>query len=219
MTEEILVNLKDRMTYEAGAVLLTVLALPGGTDLKRGEVHASLCALALRTMYDDLGAPEAMSPQLMKQIYALRDPERIEQDRKMLFRRFRDRMVAARMAIAYLKWAETGEPPELPGGKRVTLNNLSDMVLATAGGGDSGNVETRVWRPSLPVIHVAAAVAVVSDQLERADREPLNLNDLLFDPQLLEIVVNRACFFQKLIEDSALLPGKLVPLIRCRLVR
>jgi hypothetical protein len=41
------------------------------------------------------------------------------------------------------------------------LNQLSEFVLADGGQQDPGNVETRISRRSRPVIHLAAATAVV----------------------------------------------------------
>lgn len=81
-------------------------------------------------------------------------------------------MAAARMAIAYLKEAATGQVPKLPPGiKRLSLNQLSEMVLKDTRERMPENVETRIWGESVPVIHIASAVEVLADIVERHGHE------------------------------------------------
>src|SRR5438067_1372785 len=88
--------------FEAGAALLALLAHPEANRVdKRSELHASLCALALRTIYSS--DPEsAVRPQLIKPIYAFRSEREINTDMRTVRRRLRDRMIAGRMAVAFL---------------------------------------------------------------------------------------------------------------------
>jgi hypothetical protein len=68
---EIVLDLRHREEYEAGATLVTCLAYPGpsDTDETRGALHKTLCAIALRARYDV--CPEwAAAPQWIKPIYA-----------------------------------------------------------------------------------------------------------------------------------------------------
>ena len=96
----------------------------------------------------------------MKPIHAFRKEKLIGKDLVKLQRRLQGRMAAARMAMAYLKEVATGKPPKLPHGiKRLSLNQLSEMVLEDTRETMAENVEERVWRASLPVIHLAAAMA------------------------------------------------------------
>ena len=100
--------------YEAGAMLVTWLAFPGadGSEETRGRVYASLCAYALRSRYETEPA-WSLSPQPIKPIYALRGQRDINRDLRTLQRRLRDRMVAGRMAIAFLQEVEMGQVPNL----------------------------------------------------------------------------------------------------------
>jgi hypothetical protein len=92
-----------------------------------------------------------VSPQPIKPVYALRSQCDIDRDLRTLQRRLRDRMIAARMAIGFLKEAVTGEVPKLPANiKRMSVNQMARLVLDDAGYTDPENVETRIWRPSLP---------------------------------------------------------------------
>jgi hypothetical protein len=59
-------------------------------------------------------------------------------------------MIAGRMGIGFLKEAVTGQVPA--GLKRLSINELAELVLDDAGYSEPQNVETRIWRPSLPVI-------------------------------------------------------------------
>jgi hypothetical protein len=61
-------------------------------------------------------------------------------------------MIAGRMAVAFLKEALPGQVLKLPQGlKRLSINQLSRLVLDDTRFTDPHNVETRIWRPSLPV--------------------------------------------------------------------
>jgi hypothetical protein len=71
----------------------------------------------------------------------------------------RDRMIAGRMGIGFLKEAVTGRVPE--GLKRLSINELAELVRDDAGYSEPENVEARIWRPSLPVIHLATALQVL----------------------------------------------------------
>jgi hypothetical protein len=60
--------------------------------------------------------------------YALRPQGEIDRDLRTLQRRLRDRMIAGRMAIGFLKEAVTGEIPELPAGiKRMSVNQMAQL--------------------------------------------------------------------------------------------
>jgi len=152
------IDFGQQETHEAGAMLVTLLAYPHDDEEETGRtnLHASLCAIALHARYAN--GPDDAKSQSMKPVHAFRESKQIGKDLNGLQRRLQDRMAAARMAIAYLKEAAAGKPPKLPAGiKRLSLNQLSEMVLRDTRESSPENVETRVWRPSLPVIHLASA--------------------------------------------------------------
>lgn len=89
----------DRLeVYEAGAFLVTLLAYPEEGEETRSEVHASLCAHALRVKCA-IEPDWALPSQPMKPIYALRRQDENDRFLRTLERRVRDRMLAGRMAI------------------------------------------------------------------------------------------------------------------------
>jgi hypothetical protein len=186
--------------HEAAAMLLSLLAYPSDDEEEtaRGRMHASLCAYVLRARYGD----DDITPRPMKPVHAFRDLKTIENDLRNLDRRLQDRMAAGRMALAYLKEAAGGSMPKLPRGiKRLSLNQLSEMVLADTRESAPENVEVRVWRASLPVIHLAAAVLVLSYLSVRSGRR-LKLLDLLTDRTLLEWIVRAAQEYEPLPQRS-----------------
>ena len=66
------------------------------------------------------------------------------------------------MAIGFLKEAVTGEVPRLLAGiERMSVNQMALLVLDDAGYTEPENVEIRIWRPSLPVIHLATAIQLM----------------------------------------------------------
>jgi hypothetical protein len=142
-----LIDFNQVQIYEAGAVLLTLLAYPGATrsdEERRSQLHASLCAYLLRASYE-VDPDWATLPQEIKPIYPLQTERDCRKSLRSLPRLLRDRMIAARMAYPFLKEAESGKLPALPAGlKRFSLNQMAELVLGDAGQADAENVETRI---------------------------------------------------------------------------
>jgi hypothetical protein len=188
--------------YEAGASLITLLAYPGKSEEEtRGAVHASLCHHALRATCE-LDPNWALSPQPIKPIYALRTPHEVNKDLRTLSRRLRDRMAAGRMAMGFLKEVDTGQLPQLPTGiQRLSVNQMASLILEDTGNAEVENVNTRVWRPSLPVIHLATATLLLLQWLEpRTGR--LDVEAFLLSRELIENVVRAAERHEALIVQS-----------------
>jgi hypothetical protein len=147
-------------------------------------------------------------------ITLLAHPRDHQEETARLKRRLQDRMAAARMAIAYLKEVTTGNFPKLPRGiKRLSLNQLSEMALDDTRESMPENVEVRVWRASLPVIHLASATAVLSDILGRQGAT-ISFENLLTDRALIEWIVRAAEEYELLPQRSRrkIDPGRLIKL-------
>jgi hypothetical protein len=204
--------------YEAGALLVTLLAYPGESkqeDERRSRVHASLCTCTLRAL-SETDPDWAASTQSVKPIYAVQSERDCERGLRQLKRRLRDRMIAARMAYPFLKEAETGEAPALPTSvRRLSINALSELVLEDAGYNEPENVETRIWRPSRPVIHLASAV---HGYLHRGAKiETLGLGPLLTSRDVIESLIRSAEYCESLVVRSRHLRINADRLIRLRL--
>jgi hypothetical protein len=203
--------------YEAGAALISVLAYPGDSEEEtRAGVHAALCHHALRIKCA-IEPDWALWPQRIKPIYALLTPREVNQDLRTLQRRLRDRMAAGRMAIGFLKEAATGSVAELPAGRsRVSINQMARLVLDDTGQTDPENVETRIWRQSLPVIHVASAIRLFL-RLAELKMGNFALETFLLNRASIECVVRAAAYHASIIEQSRHLPIDPTRLIKIRL--
>jgi hypothetical protein len=205
--------------YEPGAILATLLAYPGlnDTDATRGRLHRTLCGLTLLARRE-MDPEWAAAPQLIKPIYAYVNEQAMEQALRTLERRLRDRMVAARMAIPFLKQAQDGQTPDLPpGATRLSLNEMAVLGCEDVGQSDPQNVKSRIWRPSVPVIHLAAATAVLGQEILRWAAQPLHLGYLVQTQWMIERIVRQAEEFEALIAKSQYLHIDPENLIRVRL--
>jgi hypothetical protein len=200
---EIVLDLFHHEAYEVGATLVACLAHPGPSDRDktRDNLHETLCAVALITRCEM--SPEwAAAPQWIKPSYACLSEQTIERDLKTVERRLRDRMVAARMVMPFLQRAQTGVAPDLPPGvKRWSLNEMAEFVRKDARQSDPQNVKSRIWRPSEPVIHLAAAVAVLGQEIERVGAGSLDTGYLVQDRWVIEGVVRRAQEYEALLPE------------------
>jgi hypothetical protein len=127
-------------------------------------------------------------------------------------------MVAGRMAIGFLQEAVTGRVPELPTTiPRVSINQMARLVMSDAGQTDPGNVETRMWRPSRPVIHIASAFQVFL-QLAEPELGPIGLETFLFNRRCIECVFRAAEYHASIIAHSERMPIDSARLVEIRLV-
>ncbi len=177
---------------ELGLALMVSLAFPERRDdeLFLGDVLADLCHhyLLAKWISDPAGA---LLPQSMKPIYVFRDPKVLERNLKDFDRRIQNRLYAAKMAIAPLQAAQSGQwPPTLPKHiNKLSLAQLSDLIYSDTQNNDPANIHKRIWQPSLPVIHLAAALVVYMNDLDPSGSAPITVFDLIqksdFVPTLL----------------------------------
>jgi hypothetical protein len=125
-------------------------------------------------------------------------------------------MVAGRMAIPFLRKALGAAGPLPSGIRRLSLNEMAEFVRKDAGQSDAENIEKRVWASSRPVIHLAAAAAMVGQQ-RRKSGQIIGLESFLFDRSLIEEIVRGAEEFAGLIAKDSKFPVKAEQLIHFRL--
>ncbi len=193
-SDPITINFETLETYEAGAILLSLLAYPeADSDQQRWDAQVSLSSIVLRAQRAADPA-WAERPQRIKPIYALQETKDASKALRKFKRCLRDRMIAGKMAIAFLKEAAGHEikATQLPSGRKLSLNLLSELVRSESNQTDSENVETRVWRASLPVIHLAAATQLLLSEVERMGLGPIGIGNLLTDPSTVIWVVDNA---------------------------
>ena len=197
---KLVLDAKNQSFFECGASLLALLAFPSSNDADRAEIAASLCSTHLRAKFKEAGNSE----ELVKAKYAFRDEGTVRKHLKNLDRLVRDRMVAAHVAIAFLQKA-VGHSPNLPSDvKRISLNQLSGFAMGLANQSNPENFKTRMWRPSRPVLHLAAAVAVAINDRERMGAMETRYGNLLADPDFVGEVLTNTKEFELLIKNNKL---------------
>jgi hypothetical protein len=211
------VSFTQMQVYECGAKLLALLACPAESEqAKREELYLSLCGRALWSRY--LASPDDWTSITIRPHQVFRHPDRIDSDVAFVGRRFGERMVAGRMAVPFFWQAELGDQLMLPRQiKRLSVNQMAEFVLEDAGLADPVNVESRFWRPSRPVIHLAAATAFIGQQLEKAG-VPFSQETFLLNRELTECVLRKAEELETLIANDPKFPVKPDQLIRFRIV-
>lgn len=216
--EEILLDFSNSEIYECGATLLAVLAYPDvSTRTHRIALQMSLCADHLRQLH--AGETDASIILPLKPAHVFRNARDVRKDIKTLERRLRDRAVAARMFRGFLQEA-AGAEVRLPAGMtKLSLNQLAELVAEEAQQASSENIETRVWRPSIPVIHVAAALENILLDAARLGELGFSWGDILTSRQLIEEIARKAQAIEGLISNSSriksqlsITPAKLVQL-------
>lgn len=200
---------------ESCALLFAILAFPDAEhEIDRMNLHASLCHIYYRSRAET-DETWAITPQILKPTYAFRDQKQIGYDLKQIKRRFRDRMQAAKIAIAFLQEVELGAAFHLPKNvERMSINQLSEILMEETGGIGIDNIGTRIWRASLPVVHLAAATAVVMDQLEKSGLEQPTIGDFFSNPQLARLVIETSNLYIDILAQSTKLSFKPEKLIR-----
>ena len=100
--------------------------------------------------------------------------------------------------------------------KRLSVNQLADLVYANEGHKGPENIPKRFWRPSGPVIHMSAALAVTGQEWAKRGVE-LSFLRLLFDSELMRTVVVRSQHFADLIAQDGQFPVKHEALVQIRI--
>jgi len=196
-TPEINIPLSSLPMYECGAILFTYLAFPEpGAEEARGTAHAALCHLALRAISQD-DPSGRWAPQIIKPGYALLTESDVRTALRTMDRRLSDRLKAAIVAKPFLEQATNGQAPRLPPGvDHLSIENMAEYLLfrakENADVGDVKNFHARVWRASLPVIHLAVALNVLFECTKPAGLEKLAVHDLIRSPEAIEFLVETA---------------------------
>jgi hypothetical protein len=216
---EIVLDPTRLAVYETGAVLITTLTFsePRDTGETRARVLHSLCAWAIhaRAERDEAWAGGI---QPIKPKYAAWPLAETNRDVVRLNARMRHRMIAARMALAFLKPAQDGKIPRLPPSlRKLSINRAAEWALGTANAGDAANTKTRLWRPARPVLHLAAAVEVLRQRLAKSGIT-LDYYHLLWEPAAQAWLVREAQSYETLFralsdkKQLAIDPEKLIRL-------
>lgn len=203
MSELFEVDLGPPLSFEIPALLLSVLATPKPGET-RDDLYESICIWLIQQRC--MREPDWSRVELPVKPLLFTVSER---DRRSDFRtlegRLRHRISAGHMAIAFLMEAASGELPELPNGvTRLSINQMAAAMAEELGLSDAGNVESRIWRPSLPVLHLCAALATRLNLTRQQTGRLPGIDELYGDNGLLPAVLEAAEQFEDLLEKCRL---------------
>jgi hypothetical protein len=191
--ETININLSTASTYEAGAVFLATIAHPGAGEQRiRERFFAVLC----REMIKQRAAEDeewASAPQSFRPVYSTIGDETAADAIKAGFTQLDRRFVAAeRLFMPFAKQHVVGRPIRV-GGFAVNVNNMANLALGdlNLGAGSIGLVKSKVFKPSRPVLHAAAALVFFQKTLTAIDPGDI-ARVILYDAGALARVVQIA---------------------------
>jgi hypothetical protein len=202
--------------FEIGAKLLAIACYPATDENDALQKAAeALCADTIRIKCTEY--PE--SAQQWRDAYPAYSAidERESRRRLRTFsNRLQRRMLAARMSLGFFERAITGKEPRLPNGmKRHSLNELSKLVMEQTHQSVPENFEHRIWRPSRPVIHIAAAMQVIA---RASEPNSVAVGYPLDDLPLHRLVIEWAAFHEKMVLADPRFGVDTDQLVRVRLV-
>jgi hypothetical protein len=208
--EIIAIKVTSLPVYEAGAVFLVYLAHPGvDHETKRTRLYRALCREAIMQLAV-ADAEFAWKPQALKPGFFLMGDGEAHRVLKEGSNRIKDRMVTgAWRLLPFIEQRQTGVEITVEG-LRLTAENTAVFAAGDlgwkAGEGNEPNVRTRVFRPTRPVIHAAAALAKVHLLWrQHFPRQPFTVGYLLRDRLLLEMIVRLAESYRELLPTLATL--------------
>lgn len=217
-----------------------------GTRPSLREKSAWLCGLSIRAMAESFEGADRWQQRAIRAGYLVASEKSAQRQKRSFDYRRRDRSVAAHMAMPLLQSLEgvSSTYPEtlrrLMKGERPRLNELAAWVAdedhvwenyrkagmaLKLGDRGSTNIKARIWRPTLPVLPLAAAVATAIHQYEqtelgRTGDHPWHLDWLTISPQAgdnVRYLVSRGEQFEPLVERLTEFRIKVPPLVRIRL--
>lgn len=118
----------------------------------------------------------------------------------------RDRITAGRMAVPILMEARDGDAAQrAPGVTDNSLNQLARYVQPESGMSDPHNIEARIWRKSLSVIHLCAAYAVTVFNWHRTGQPgPCDVAGLFSNELFVVTLLYEAMLYEQLLAQSRL---------------
>ena len=197
--------LEQDRTDEIGAKLLARITYPKPEEQARRErLQDALCALALH--HDARMYPEDRTDiTICRSILRFTD-QQLQKHLDFADKKLQERLISGRIAVAYLRFFNEGKIPQALGKiKRMSLNQVVTFVAELEGYKQPDNLEQRFWRPSKPVIHIAAALAVVAQTWIRRGEKPGFYHLLLHKDYLID-VIDRAMYFAELIQKDGQFP-------------
>ena len=203
MPEIIHLKLDPYDRFEVGGQVLATLMRPL-VDSHRRAPTAALASEYL-SFADRIRAANEPGNETTKRILKKQyDP--CERAMRRHAKPLRDRTTAGRMAVPILMEAKDGDAAQrAPGVTDNSIDQLARYVQPDSGMSDPHNIEARVWRPSLSVIHLCAAYAVTVFNWHRTGQPgPYDVAGLFSNEVFVVTLLYEAMLFEQLLAQSRL---------------
>lgn len=167
--DNIVVDCRSVTVYEAYMLVLTYMAYPLASEaVHHSDLHAALCQyyLAEKAVAD---ANWASSYQPIKPCHAFLDESIANRARRTFTRRLNDRMAASVIGLEYVRRSVTADNGTAESTKPWSLNQASIWFSDLMELENAENVESRFWRASRPVIHLACALNLFVSKWMKSD--------------------------------------------------
>lgn len=171
--------------WEAGALVLSWLAYPNGSDVAlRDRYRLALCKTCLQ--YPALILGSGIDPAAIDPSYAALPMAKARAWSKAGSKKLRDREIAARMALPFLMQPKFGEAPTLPPGQRkLKVEEMAKIYRPQSGESDSDNVRKRAWARSKPVLALAVAFRLYGRWAQETFGLPGREEEIMLSPNVL----------------------------------
>lgn len=197
--------------YELTAQVVAAMAYPAVEDSeKRATATAHLRAGYVRWLHAQIGESARDFARLDD---ALIDPHDAAKTRRKLETILRKRLLAADMAIYFLKAAEMDPPPTTwPKVGKLTIENVSAIV------GERERIDPRevrrIFSAAYPVLHFVSAWACRISEQRRLTGDAPDVYALMHTPAEIIAILEQAKAFEALIDRSPSLSAAQAALIR-----
>lgn len=205
MAHDVHLAIGEITTYEAWAVVLSVLAWPERRDDEGrwARSQAALCAWYLRSRASQDPDWE-WQPQMVKPAYLLLDADSVAAEGNLVLGRVNKALGAARIARPFINPLISDAPPALPAGiTRLSLNAAVTFALDRDGNTtkDPHNAEQRDVRAFFPVLHLAIALEQILHNLADVRSRPVSIEEAMDSAEALVAVVRLAAFLAPLVRQ------------------
>jgi hypothetical protein len=204
--ETIEIVLTELDPYSAGPTFFAAIAYPDPKDkLERSRFMQAISRHTLEKRIE-LHSEWAQTPQLIRPAYFSGPEKLIDACLRRGNKKLKHRLAAAQFILMpHLRAIDTGHLEKV-GGFEPTVNNMAHQILDFMDwhGDSASTVKSKIWKPSRPVVHAAAALVVWHQVLwEKWGRNP-NVDKqfaLCILPQYVEEVVQISEEFRAQLSD------------------
>ena len=186
----------------AGTLLVSLLySEPRDTDDVRSHALTVLGARALHARAaKDAEWANSIAPN--RPCYTVQSVDAINRGLVDINRRLRRRWIAGEMALPLLEIVDTGRCRAMEHFReKPTINKLAGRFLNRGSQNSIEDIKKRIWSPSKPVLHLAAAFSLEKYTLFK-NGEDFDFDAFLWDSVLVARLISIAELYERLVEKG-----------------